>query len=138
MEDICFTILCWFLPYININLYIGHIYICPLLSSPSHLPSHLTSLDCHRAWVWAPRVIQQFLLAILHMVMYFTYGNVILHMVMYLFPCYSLNLSHPLLPLLCPQVCPLCLQIELELVCLKFFPYIVCFKVLFIHHKHLL
>ena len=29
----------------------------------------------------------------------------ILKMVMYMFPCYSLNSSHPLLPLLCPQDC---------------------------------
>ena len=28
-------------------------------------------------------------------------------MIMYMFPCYSLNLSHPLLPHLCPQVCSL-------------------------------
>ena len=27
---------------------------------------------------------------------------------MCMFQCYSLNLSHPLLPLLCPQVCSLC------------------------------
>ena len=30
----------------------------------------------------------------------------ILHMVMYVFQCYSLSLSHPLLPPLCPEVCP--------------------------------
>ena len=29
----------------------------------------------------------------------------ILHMVVYMFPCYSLMSSHPLLPLLCPKVC---------------------------------
>ena len=29
----------------------------------------------------------------------------ILHMVMYMFQCYSLNSSHPFLPPLCPQVC---------------------------------
>ena len=33
----------------------------------------------------------------------------ILHMVMYMFQCYSLNLSH--LPLLCLQVCTLCLRL---------------------------
>ena len=27
-----------------------------------------------------------------------------------MFPCYSLNSSHPLLPLLCPQVRSLCLN----------------------------
>ena len=31
----------------------------------------------------------------------------ILHMEMYMFSCYSLSLSHPLLLLLCPQVCSL-------------------------------
>ena len=29
-----------------------------------------------------------------------------------MFPCYSLNLSHLLSPLLCPQVCFLCLHIH--------------------------
>ena len=30
---------------------------------------------------------------------------------MYMFPCYCLHSSHPLLPLLCPQVCSLCLHL---------------------------
>ena len=38
----------------------------------------------------------------------------ILRMVMYMFQCCSLNSSHPLLPLLCPQVCSL----RLHLYCL--------------------
>ena len=38
-----------------------------------------------------------------------------LHMVMYIFQGYCLNSFHPLLPLLCPQVCSLCL-------CLHSFP----------------
>ena len=33
----------------------------------------------------------------------------ILHMVMYMFQCCSLNSSHPVLHPLCPQVCSLCL-----------------------------
>ena len=33
----------------------------------------------------------------------------LLHMVMYMLQCYSLDLSHPLPSLLCLQVCPLCL-----------------------------
>ena len=33
----------------------------------------------------------------------------ILHMIMYIFPCYSLTSSHPFFPPLCPQVCSLCL-----------------------------
>ena len=63
-------------PAIGIYIYMN---MSPPLKPPSHLLSHPTSLDCHRAWVWALRVIQQVLLAILHilhMVMYFTYGNV--------------------------------------------------------------
>ena len=33
----------------------------------------------------------------------------VLHIVMYMLQCYSPNLSHLLLPTLCPQVCLLCL-----------------------------
>ena len=36
----------------------------------------------------------------------------ILHLVMYMFPFYSLNSSHPLLPLLFPQVSSLCLHLH--------------------------
>ena len=35
--------------------------------------------------------------------------RIYLYMVMCMFQCYSLNLPHPLLPPLCPQVCSLCL-----------------------------
>ena len=35
-----------------------------------------------------------------------------LHLAMYIFPCYSLNSSHPLLPQLCPQVFSLCLHLH--------------------------
>ena len=31
--DNCFTILCWFLPYINMNQ--PQVYVCPLLLGPS-------------------------------------------------------------------------------------------------------
>ena len=34
------------------------------------------------------------------------------HVIMYMFPCYSLNSSHPLLPLLGPRVCSLCLYVH--------------------------
>ena len=48
LQDVCFTILCWLLPHININQ--SQVYICPLsLEPPSHLPSHPTPLSCHRA-----------------------------------------------------------------------------------------
>ena len=40
MEDNCFTVLCWFLPYITNHIY-GYIYIYPLsLEPPSH-PTHI-------------------------------------------------------------------------------------------------
>ena len=49
----CFTMLCWFLPYNNVNQLL--VYICPLpLEPPSHLPPHPTPLGCHRAPCWAP------------------------------------------------------------------------------------
>ena len=49
-----FTILCWFLLYINMNQ--PEVYIpgseSPLpLELPSHLPPHPTPLGCHRALV---------------------------------------------------------------------------------------
>ena len=36
----------------------------------------------------------------------------ILYMVIFMFPCCSLNLSHLLHPTLCPQVCSLCLNLH--------------------------
>ena len=57
LEDNCFTILCWPLPYIKMNK--PQIYIYPLSTeTPSHLPSHLTPLDCHKALDWAPCATQ--------------------------------------------------------------------------------
>ena len=48
LQDICFTILCWFLPYINMNQ--PQVYICLLpLEPPSQPPRHPTPLGCHRA-----------------------------------------------------------------------------------------
>ena len=41
------------------------------------------------------------------------------HTIMDLFPCYFLNSSHPLFPLLCPQVCSLCLCLQEH--CIFFF-----------------
>ena len=47
-DDNCFTILCWLLPYINLNQ--PQVHICPLSSEPSsHLPPHPTRLGYHRA-----------------------------------------------------------------------------------------
>ena len=62
--------------------------ILPLpFKTPSHLPLHPTPLGCHRA----PG------LGSLHHTGNF-YQLSVLHMVMYMFQCYSLNSSHPLLP----------------------------------------
>ena len=73
------------------------IYICPFPIEPSsHLPPHPTLLGCHRA----PDLSSLHHTANFHLLS-------ILHMVMYMFPCYSLKLSHSLLPLLGPQVCSL-------------------------------
>ena len=56
--------------------------------------SHLTPLGCHRAPGWAPCVIQQLPTSYLF------------YMVMYMFQCCSVNLSHQ-----CSQVCSLCLYL---------------------------
>ena len=60
LKDDCFTVLCWFLPYINMNQ--PWVQTCPLpLKPPSHLTPHPISLGCHRAPVWVPWIIQQIL-----------------------------------------------------------------------------
>ena len=65
------------------------------------LPTPPTALDCHRAPIWAPWVIQKI-----------PSGYLILHMVRCMFQCYSFHLSHPLLPALCPQVWSLHLHLH--------------------------
>ena len=48
LQDICVTILCWFLPHVNMNQ--PQIYVCPLAPEPpSHLPPHPSPPGCHRA-----------------------------------------------------------------------------------------
>ena len=106
MKDNCFTMLCWFLPYINMN----QLYICiciyvymTLPATPSH-PSrlsqspHLSSVESH----------SKVPLAVL-----FTYGSVCFHATLAIHP---LHLSHPLLPWtpmpLHPHVCSLCLHLR--------------------------
>ena len=87
----------WFLPYINMNQ--PYIYICPItLEPPFHLPVHPMALHCQ------PRLSSLHHTANSHWL-------AILHMVMYRFQCYSLSLPHPLLPILCPQVCSLHLSL---------------------------
>ena len=88
MEDNCFTILCWLLPYNRVNH--PQIHICPLPPEPppTPIPSHPSRL--HRAPGWAPCAHT----AASHWLS-------ILHMVVYRCQCHSLDLSHTLLPLLC-------------------------------------
>ena len=48
LKDNCFTVLSWFLSYINMNQ--PQVYLCPLpLEPPFHLPPHHTPLGSHRA-----------------------------------------------------------------------------------------
>ena len=48
-----FVILCWFLPYINMNQH--QVYLCPLPLEPYfHLSPTPTPLVCHRTLHWAP------------------------------------------------------------------------------------
>ena len=73
-------------------------HLCPLswTSLPPTTPSH-------PSWLWQDTELGS---------LYYTTNPhclSLLHLVIYMFQCYSLNLSHPLLPLLCPQVCSLCL-----------------------------
>ena len=74
MEDNCFTILCWFLPHINMNQ--PQVYTFPLPLEPfSHVPPHPAPLGCHRALSWAPCVSSNVPLAIC-----FTRGDVYISM----------------------------------------------------------
>ena len=78
--------LCWPLPHINMNL--SQVCICPLPPEP---PSHLRP----------SRLSQSTRLSSLFYPANSSWHS-ILHMVMYMFPGYSLNSSHSLLPQLCP------------------------------------
>ena len=85
MEDNCFTALCWCLPYFSLNQPQAH--LCPLpLEPPSHLSPHPTPLACLRALglSWLNHTENSHWLSVLHMVIC-------------MFSCYPLNLSHPLL-----------------------------------------
>ena len=83
LEDNCFTILYWFLSYININQPQVFIYLLPC-APPSHLPPHPTPLGCHRALGVLPVSLSKSSLSVLHMVIY-------------MFQCYSLKSSYPCL-----------------------------------------
>ena len=108
-----YNIVFWFLQHISMNH--PYVFICPLcLEPPSHLPPHLIPLCCHRA---------PYLSSLCQMGNSCQLAINILHVVMYMFQCYSPNLSH-LLHTLCPQVCSLCLHFHW-----------VLFLKLFVHGK---
>ena len=72
MEDNCFTVLCWFLPYISMNQ--PKVYICPLPLEPSFhsiLPFRLSESTGFEL----PMSYSKFPLTI-----YFTYGIVYVSM----------------------------------------------------------
>ena len=70
MEDNWFTILCWFLPYINMNQ--PQVYMCPLPPEPpSRLLPHHTPLGCHERWAELSVSHSKFPLLVC-----FTYGDV--------------------------------------------------------------
>ena len=98
LVDNCFTVLCWFLPHINMNQPLAYIYPLPL-EPPSHLPLHPTPLGCLRALVWVPESCSKFPLAI-----YLTHGSVYASMLLSQFippsPWFPLNWIHWLLFLL--------------------------------------
>ena len=58
LEDNCFTILCWFLPYINMNQH-RYTYVPSLLTLPLIFRPIPLSVGCHRPLGWSPGVAQQ-------------------------------------------------------------------------------
>ena len=68
----------------------SHVRLCATLCTAAHQAPLSTGLSRQEYWSGLP------------------FPSPILHMVIYIFQCYSLNLSHLLLPLLCPKVCSLC------------------------------
>ena len=98
MEDNDFAILWLFLPYVNINQPQGYVSSASW-TLPPNLPPNCIPLGCPRA----PALGSLLHASNLH-------WSSILHMVMYIFQCYSLKSSHPrLLPpsLFFPSVSPL-------------------------------
>ena len=92
VEDNCFTILCWFLPYESaIDKYMS---LPSWTSLPPPSPFHPSGVS-QSTQCGALEQIPT--------------GSV-LHMVMHMRECYSLDSSRPLVPPLCPEVCSLCLQ----------------------------
>ena len=82
----------WFLPYTDMNQ--PRVHMCPHPEPPSLLPPHPIPLGCPRA-------------PALSALLQASNWSSVLHMVMYMFQCYSLKSSHPLLFPLSPKVCSL-------------------------------
>ena len=106
MENYCFTILCWFLPYIIMNQ--PQVYICPLPLEPSsHLPRHpIHSRLSQSTKSELPASYSKLSLAV-----YFTHGNGYVSMLLSQFspptPSFTVSTSlfmsaFPLLP--CKEV----------------------------------
>ena len=94
-----FTIMWWFLPYINMNQ--PQLYTCPPNPETlSHLPPHPIPLGCPRAPALG---------ALLHA--WNLHCSSILHIAMYMFQRYSLKSSHPCLLLPSGKVCSLRLSL---------------------------
>ena len=92
----CFIEFCGFLSYINKDQPLVH--TCPLPPEPPfHLPPHTALQPVREPLFEFPESYSKFPLAI-----YFTYGNINLHVTL------STHLTH-FSPTLCPQVCSLCL-----------------------------
>ena len=97
MEDNCFTILCWFLPYNNMSQ--PQVYICPLhLEPPSYLPPLPTLLGCQ----WAQDLSSLHHTANSPWLSNFTYGSVYVSMLLSQFvpPSPSLPVSKSLFSVL--------------------------------------
>ena len=82
----------WFLPYISMNQ--PGVHMCPHREPPSHLP------PCPILVHSAPALSAPLLASNLD-------WSSILHMVVYMFQCYSLNSSHPCFLPQSPKVCSL-------------------------------
>ena len=72
------------------------VQVSPHPETPSHLPPHHNPLGCPRAPAWS---------ALLHALN--LHWSSILHMIMYMFQCYSFKSSHHLLLPHSPKVCSL-------------------------------
>ena len=90
-----YTILWWFLPYVNMNQ--AHVYMYPsILNTSSHLPSHPILLGFPRALALSALLQASNL-----------HWSSILHMVINIFQCYSLKSPLPHLLPHSPNFCSL-------------------------------